>query len=64
MKITRKEFISSAAAFAVSPMLSADGRRMKTPLMLDTKRIIYGPFLTISASSARASLALRRRSGT
>ena len=39
MKITRKEFISSAAAFAVSPMLAADGRKMRTPLMLDTKRM-------------------------
>ena len=40
MKITRKEFmVSTAAAFAVSPMFAADGRRMKTPLMLDTKRM-------------------------
>ena len=39
MKIMRKEFISSAAAFAVSPMLAADGRKMRTPLMLDTKRM-------------------------
>ena len=39
MKITRKEFVVSAAAFAVSPMLAADGRKMRTPLMLDTKRM-------------------------
>ena len=39
MTITRKEFVVSAAAFAVSPMLSADGRKMRTPLMLDTKRM-------------------------
>ena len=39
MKITRKEFISSAAAFAVSPMLAGGGRKVKTPLMLDTKRM-------------------------
>ena len=39
MRITRKEFMASAAAFAVSPMLAADGRKMKTPLMLDTKRM-------------------------
>ena len=39
MKFTRKEFVASAAAFAVSPMLAADGRKMKTPLMLDTKRM-------------------------
>ena len=45
MKITRGEFVVSAAAFAVSPMLAADGRKMRTPLMLDTKRMaIYdGP---------------------
>ena len=39
MNITRKEFVVSAAAFAVSPMLAADGRKMRTPLMLDTKRM-------------------------
>ena len=39
MKFTRKDFMSSAAAFAVSPMLAADGRKIKTPLMLDTKRM-------------------------
>ncbi len=39
MTITRKEFIASTAAFAVSPILAADGRKMKTPLMLDTKRM-------------------------
>jgi pyruvate formate lyase activating enzyme len=37
--------MSSAAAFAVSPMLADGGRKIKTPLMLDTKRMaIYdGP---------------------
>ena len=39
MKITRGEFVVSAAAFAVSPMLAGDGRKVKTPLMLDTKRM-------------------------
>ena len=39
MKLTRKDFMASAAAFAVSPMLAADGRQIKTPLMLDTKRM-------------------------
>ena len=40
MNITRKEFMASAAAiFAVSPMLAEDGRKVKTPLMLDTKRM-------------------------
>ena len=39
MKFTRKDFMSSAAAFAVSPMLAADGSQIKTPLMLDTKRM-------------------------
>ena len=45
MNITRKEFISASTAFAASPMLSAAGRAVKTPLMLDTKRMaIYdGP---------------------
>ena len=36
---TRKDFMASAAAFVVSPMLAADGRKIKTPLMLDTKRM-------------------------
>ena len=31
--------MASAAAFAVSPMLAEDGRKVKTPLMLDTKRM-------------------------
>ena len=39
MKITRKEFVASTAAFAVSPMLAGDGREVKTQLMLDTKRM-------------------------
>ena len=39
MKLTRKDFMSSAAAFAVSPMLADGGRKIKTPLMLDTKRM-------------------------
>ena len=45
MKFTRKDFMASAAAFAVSPMLADGGRKIKTPLMLDTKRMaIYdGP---------------------
>ena len=33
MNITRKEFIAASVAFAVSPMLSAAGRAVKTPLM-------------------------------
>ena len=37
--LTRKEFIAASTAFAVSPMLSATGRDVKTPLMLDTKRM-------------------------
>lgn len=39
MNMTRKEFIAASTAFAVSPMLSAEGRAVKTPLMLDTKRM-------------------------
>ena len=39
MKSTRKEFLVSAAALAVSPVFAADGRKVKTPLMLDTKRM-------------------------
>ena len=39
MKLTRKEFMASAAAFAVSPVLADGGRKIKTPLMLDTKRM-------------------------
>jgi len=39
MNITRKEFIAASTAFAASPMLSAAGRTVRTPLMLDTKRM-------------------------
>ena len=35
----RREFIAASAAFAVSPLASAAGRAVKTPLMLDTKRM-------------------------
>ena len=44
MTTTRKEFITASAAFAVAPLF-AGGRAVKTPLMLDTKRMaIYdGP---------------------
>ena len=37
--VTRKEFMAASTAFALSPMLSAAGRAVKTPLMLDTKRM-------------------------
>ena len=37
--ISRKEFLAASTAFAVSPLLSATGRTVKTPLMLDTKRM-------------------------
>ena len=39
MTVTRKEFMAASAAFAISPMVSAAGRAVKTPLMLDTKRM-------------------------
>ena len=39
MMVTRKEFITASTAFAISPLLSAAGRAVKTPLMLDTKRM-------------------------
>ena len=39
MMMTRKEFLAVSTAFAVSPLLSAAGRAIKTPLMLDTKRM-------------------------
>ena len=44
MTTTRKEFITASAAFVVSPLF-AGGNAVKTPLMLDTKRMaIYdGP---------------------
>ena len=38
-KMKRREFIAASTAFAVSPMVSAAGRAVKTPLMLDTKRM-------------------------
>ena len=38
MTTTRKEFIAASAAFAVAPLF-AGGRTLKTPLMLDTKRM-------------------------
>lgn len=37
--VTRKEFITASTAFAISPLLSAAGQAVKTPLMLDTKRM-------------------------
>lgn len=45
MNMTRKEFIAASTAFAVRPLLSAAGQSVKTPLMLDAKRMaIYdGP---------------------
>ena len=39
MKISRKQFLVGSASFAVLPSLAAEGRPMKTPLMLDTKRM-------------------------
>ena len=39
MTVTRKEFLSATAAFAVKPLVAAGGRAVKTPLMLDTKRM-------------------------
>ena len=39
MDMTRKVFLAGTAAFAVAPAVAAGGRRVKTPLMLDTKRL-------------------------
>ena len=39
MGVTRRSFIGASTVFAVSPMLSVAGRAVKTPLMLDTKRM-------------------------
>lgn len=36
---TRRGFCTAAAAFAVAPAFAADGRAIKTPLMLDAKRM-------------------------
>lgn len=37
--ITRREMIASTAAFAVAPLFARGSRLIKTPLMLDTKRM-------------------------
>ena len=39
MKIGRREFVVGSAAFAVLPAFAAGERKIKTPLMLDTKRM-------------------------
>ena len=39
MTLTRRTFVTGATAFAVAPAFAADGRRVRTPLMLDTKRM-------------------------
>ena len=38
--VSRKEFVLSSVAFCASGMLPAAGRIVKTPLMLDTKRMM------------------------
>ena len=38
-EVTRKSFSAGAASLAVAPLLGADGRPRKTPLMLDLKRM-------------------------
>ncbi len=38
-QMNRREVIAGAAEFAVAPLTAADGRKVKTPLMLDTKRM-------------------------
>ena len=37
--IGRREFIGGMSALAALPVLAADGRKVKTPLLLDTKRM-------------------------
>ena len=39
MGLNRRGFIAEIAAFAVVPAFAADGRKIKTPLLLDTKRM-------------------------
>ena len=43
--LNRRNFIAGAASLAIAPLLGADGRPRKTPLMLDLKRMAvhYGP---------------------
>jgi len=38
-EVSRREFCVGATAFAVAPAFAAGGRALKTPLMLDTKRM-------------------------
>lgn len=38
-QMNRREVIAGAAAFAAVPLTAADGRKVRTPLMLDTKRM-------------------------
>ena len=37
--LNRKEFLAGASAFALVPAFATNGRSLKTPLMLDTKRM-------------------------
>ena len=37
--LNRRNFIAGAASLAIAPLLGADGRPRKTPLMLDLKRM-------------------------
>ena len=73
MRVTRKEFIVAAGTFAVMPSFASDGRQLKVPLMLDTKRMaiwdgpgirttffVKGCPLTCHVSTHR-SMRLRRR---
>ena len=39
MKMTRREFVAASGAFAVLPAFASGGRPLKTPLMLDAKRM-------------------------
>ena len=39
MGLSRRDFIAEATAFAVAPAFATDGRKLKTPLMLDAKRM-------------------------
>ena len=39
MMVGRREFVLGSTAFAVLPSVAADGHKIRTPLMLDTKRM-------------------------
>ena len=64
MTMSRREFVVGSATFAVASAFAANGRQLKPPLMLDTKRMAIHDGPSCRRTALRGSRGRRSRGGS